>query len=303
MPSALQQRIDGLADLTLVGSERNDDTDCCLAGVTKLSKEVNEAVAYLSAHDQRTYADSVKALKARLDQVRAAKQPKPKFSFKSRQKNASAASSGNGPSLARTSGLQASEGIGDHTSGLSSPSQSSNVASQEARLCTAGGSHEVEDAKSTEDEQYPALEDMPETMSIRRPSFSYANSINISGHSGLHIVLPLSASGAISTGKLFRIRRSVIDMSTPTNDERQFTSLTLRNVRDSLIVCGKASGPVYLTGLKRAVVVVSCRQFRMHDSKDCEVYLFCLTGPIIEQCKGIKFAPLPSCQVSALRPV
>jgi hypothetical protein len=38
------------------GSERNDATDQCLAGVDKLSHDVKDASTYLPAYDQRTYS-------------------------------------------------------------------------------------------------------------------------------------------------------------------------------------------------------------------------------------------------------
>lgn len=48
--------MDRLADTALIGGERSDATDHCLAGITRLSSEVKDASGYLPSYDQRTYA-------------------------------------------------------------------------------------------------------------------------------------------------------------------------------------------------------------------------------------------------------
>jgi hypothetical protein len=46
-----------LADTALIGGERSDATDHCLAGIARLSSEVKDASSYLPTYDQRTYAE------------------------------------------------------------------------------------------------------------------------------------------------------------------------------------------------------------------------------------------------------
>lgn len=46
-----------LADTALIGGERADATDHCLAGIARLSSEVKEASSYLPTYDQRTYVE------------------------------------------------------------------------------------------------------------------------------------------------------------------------------------------------------------------------------------------------------
>ncbi len=86
-------------------------------------------------------------------------------------------------------------------------------------------------------------------------------------------------------------------MSAPTSSSavaRPFTGLTLRNIDNSLIVGGHVAGPIHITNMHDSVLVVACGQFRMHDSKAVDVYLHCGSRPIIEDCEGIRFAPLPN---------
>jgi hypothetical protein len=49
--------MDRLADTSLVGGERVDATDHCLAGVVRLSNEVKDAASYIPTYDQRVYAE------------------------------------------------------------------------------------------------------------------------------------------------------------------------------------------------------------------------------------------------------
>ena len=44
-----------LADTSLVGGERSDATDHCLAGIARLSNEVKDASSYIPTYDQRIY--------------------------------------------------------------------------------------------------------------------------------------------------------------------------------------------------------------------------------------------------------
>lgn len=45
-----------LEHFSLVGGERQDGIDHCLAGITGLSNEVSDAAEYIPAYDLRTYS-------------------------------------------------------------------------------------------------------------------------------------------------------------------------------------------------------------------------------------------------------
>lgn len=133
---------------------------------------------------------------------------------------------------------------------------------------------------------------------VRAPSFRQANSISLSEHEGLHIILPPSAAHATSSGSLTDLKRCIVDMSTPTVNGKPFAGLALKDIANSLIVAGQVAGAAHMTNLQNSIVVVSSRQVRMHDCKNVDVYLSCMSRPIIEDCKDIRFAPLPDCYVS-----
>jgi len=94
----------------------------------------------------------------------------------------------------------------------------------------------------------------------------------------------------------------VVDLEQPTYAGSPFPGLTVRNVSKSLMLCGKVSGAIHMTNLQDCVLVVACRQFRMHECKNVVVYLHCASRPIIEDCERIRFTPLPETYVDdALR--
>lgn len=136
--------------------------------------------------------------------------------------------------------------------------------------------------------------------SIRKPSFSQAANVNISGHNGLHIILPPSASRATSSGALTRLNRCIVDMSVPTaNGGSPFAGLALKNIKGSLIIAGHVAGAAHITGVEDSIIVVASKQVRMHDCKNVDIYLHCPSRPIIEDCINIRFAPIPKSHVSA----
>ena len=50
-----------LEDTAMIGGERKDAVDHCLAGIARLQKEVSDASSYVPAYDQRTYSEVTKA--------------------------------------------------------------------------------------------------------------------------------------------------------------------------------------------------------------------------------------------------
>lgn len=136
------------------------------------------------------------------------------------------------------------------------------------------------------------------TGSIRKPSFSQATNVSISGHKGLHIILPSSASRATSSGSLTRLNGCIVDMSAPTTEGAPFAGLALKNITNSLIIAGHVAGPAHITAVEDSIIVVASRQVRMHDCKNTDIYLHCASRPIIEDCGNVRFSPIPACHVS-----
>ncbi|PSN62554.1 TBCC-domain-containing protein [Corynespora cassiicola Philippines] len=290
--TALQEQMERLHNTSYSGGERNDAVDHCLAGIDRLSHEVKDASSYIPAYDQRTYAEAIKALSEKLQNIRNTFNPPKKFQFKSFRKNASAISISDAAELAQQNKLRVP---GDNSD--------SNATSSFAPtpLDKLSPTEEKSQQEAFLDKSVESVKDQDEALnqaSIRKPSFSNATSVTISNHSAAHIILPTSASHATSSGTVSNVKRSVIDLSPPTQDGGPFAQLILKNIKDSLIVCGQVSGAAHITGVENSVVVASCRQFRMHGSKNVDVYLHCSSRPIIEDCENVRFAPLPEAFVT-----
>lgn len=133
---------------------------------------------------------------------------------------------------------------------------------------------------------------------VQRPDFAGASSVAIDSHSGLHIVLPTSASHATVPASLTSLRHCVVDLSIPTASGKPFAGLAVKNVNHSLLVCGQVNGAAHITGVRQSVIVVLCHQFRMHDCHDVDVYLYCSSKPVIERCENIRFGEIPQAYVS-----
>jgi hypothetical protein len=127
---------------------------------------------------------------------------------------------------------------------------------------------------------------------VQRPAFAKTTQVTISKHTNLHVVLPATVSHAMSSGTVSNLEHCVIDLSPPTINA-PFSALYLKNIKDSLIVCGQVTGAIHITNVENSVLVTSCRQFRMHASKNVAVYLHSASRPIIEDCRDVRFAPLP----------
>lgn len=129
--------------------------------------------------------------------------------------------------------------------------------------------------------------------SIRRPSFSQAKQIGIADQRLLHIIVPESASRATAAGSLNDLSDCIVDLTLPTRS-RAFPGLALRDIKKCVIVAGRVAGPVHITGVSDSVIVLASHQARIHECRNVDIYLHCTSHPIIEDCSGMRFAPLPS---------
>ncbi|KAI4152369.1 MAG: hypothetical protein LQ340_002940 [Diploschistes diacapsis] len=287
-----------LGDLSHVGGERIDAIEHCLAGISRLQKEVQDASSYIPSYDQRIYSEE--ALHQKLDSTRKALAPKSKFAFKSTlKKNGSAISLSDAAELAMQQRAKLFKNPKDASSAESSsvttpikpttpPNESASGSQDRERMGSLGSF-----LKAAGVNNQKVRPGNGSSSRVRTMSFAASKSVEISSHSAVHIILPSSAAHATSSGSLTNLRGCIVDMSMPTATGRPFAGLAIQNVNQSLLVCGNVSGAAHITGVNQSVIVVSARQFRMHECSDCVVYLQNSSKPIIEDCHGIQFAPLP----------
>ncbi|KAK5125254.1 hypothetical protein LTR85_000930 [Meristemomyces frigidus] len=282
----LQEQMDRLQTHGASGGERADAVSHCQAGIARLSDAVKDASSIIPAYDQRSYGEAIKALSAKLEQIRSTFAPRPKFSFKSGasfplKKNASAISISDAAELAEQKRRQVPGYTSDN-------SGESSMATTPAYL-RSPAPERVDESFESEDQGSSSIDQAR----VRQFSSSQSTAVKINDHVGLHIILPPSAGHATSSGTLSNLRRCVVDMSSPTSSGHPFATLTLKNICNSLIICGHVSGAIHLTNIANSVIVVASRQFRMHESHNCDVYLLTTSRPIIEDCSAVHFTPLP----------
>jgi len=291
----LQEQIAQLENYSLVGGEKQDAIDHVNSGITRLSDEVSDASGFVPAYDQRVYSQAIKALQEKLQDARTKFAPKPRFQFK-QQKNNSAISLNDAAELAQEKRLKA-PGFGQSL--LSS--NESSIATTPAHLKTppseANSKDTLGDLPSFPKNYNEEMTKGP-AAPVRKPSFSQATNVDISGHNRLHIILPSSASRATASGSLTKLNRCIVDMSVPTANGAPFAGLALQSIKDSLIIAGHVAGAAHITGVENSIIVVESRQVRMHDCKNVDIYLHCASRPIIEDCSNVRFSPIPECYMT-----
>ncbi|KXX76764.1 Tubulin-folding cofactor C [Madurella mycetomatis] len=292
--AALQDQITQLSTFATVGGERQDAIEHILSGISRLSNEVADAADYVPAYDQRTYSDVIKVLKEQLNETTAAFAPKSRFRFKPRAAVEADATSPAAETMTKpdTRRLNPRATTSTTTAGSEASVTAEEKQDSISSLPTIGGNG----GGSSNSKNYNDEIALPSGTKggVRKPSFSTARDVALSDHEHVHILLPPSASRATSAGTLANLTRCVVDMSVPTiGGAAPFASLTLNGISSSVIVAGHVDGPVHITGVRDSVIVVTARQVRIHECENVVFYLHCVSRPIIEDCKGVKFAPAP----------
>lgn len=282
--TALQEDIANLANISPTGGERKDATDHVLSGISRLTKEVSDASEYAPPRDQMIYGQALKALREQVNIQSRGLGPKTGFEFTQESKDSWVAA-------------------GNSKASAAAPDVDNDIdATVQAEKTDAVGDLPSFNGAATKD--YNAEMASQGGTGVRKPSFSQARDIDISNHRGMHIILPATASRATASGTLMELRGCVLDMSAPFAARRKkgvshpgaapFNTLAIRNISGSLVIAGQVAGPAHVTGVRDSVLVVNARQVRMHECRNVSVYLWCGSHPIIEDCEGVRVAPLPA---------
>lgn len=228
-----------------------------------------------------------------MTETRAAFEPRSKFSFKTK-KNTSAVSLSDAAVLAVEGRLSVP---GYHSPGASSIDSSAN---HTPNFPSSPLKPELTPTS------FPgvATGDFATKPHSEKPGGAFAatgiSSVSVDDHHRLHIMLPASGSTSTVPVSITSLDRCIVDMSIPTANGKPYASLTAKGIKESLLICGQVNGPAHITGVEQSVIVVSCRQFRMHDCSNVDVYLSCSSNPIIEDCSNIRFGRIPKAYVSVL---
>ncbi|KAI9101047.1 tubulin binding cofactor C-domain-containing protein [Phlyctochytrium arcticum] len=127
----------------------------------------------------------------------------------------------------------------------------------------------------------------------RQPSPN-AHSRTISDYHNKYIALPTppsSSDGVVLTPKdyyLSNLSQCILNFITS-----PVAALHVKHLRDTLVIIGPVSGSVLIEDCENCVMLLACRQFRMHHTRTTAIYLHLPSHPIIEDCTDLTFAPYP----------
>ncbi|KAF2278386.1 TBCC-domain-containing protein [Westerdykella ornata] len=149
--------------------------------------------------------------------------------------------------------------------------------------------------RSAAEESQSTVESSSQQTPTSQPTFKEEQSATIFHRNNAYITLPTTSGNSSRT--IANITNSIIlpPLSEPQTVASPLASLILKDISTSLIILPQIDGPIHMTNITSSILVASCRQFRMHASRDVQVYLHCGSRPIIEDCEGVRFAPLPEC--------
>ncbi|RDA92723.1 hypothetical protein CP533_1426 [Ophiocordyceps camponoti-saundersi (nom. inval.)] len=284
----LEDQIDQLESVSAVAGERQEAIDHVLAGIAQVQNQVSDAADHTPSYDRRQYAEpsqvyfeqTVKSLHDKLNETVTRVTPKSRFQFRRSVDDS----------------VHVDMGAPENDPRLNRGSLSRKSLPKTFETAVDEGEDTVSRLPSSPTgRDYNQELSQPGVSGIRKPSFSTAKNIGISNQVGLHVILPSSAARATASGSLTKLRNCIVDMSVPTVQGKPFPGLSLKSISNSLIVAGRVSGPVHITDVTDSILVMVARQVRIHDCSNVDVYLHCGSHPIIEDCTGMRFAPLPEC--------
>jgi hypothetical protein len=259
----LQDQLSGLSSKST--AEQGPAISTILAGISRLSKEVSDASEHLPAYDQRQCAEQVKTLSEKFQATKEDLKPRTKFKFRGKVKSkAPVREEGLGTSATKD------EASGDKTK--------------------AGGGEEIISEFLVDINQ--KIRAAGKDNEISGLSFTDASQVMIYDQANVRIQLPVSSAPPRSSSVIRSISSSVIDLSKASPPSNPLAGLILRDISNSIIICGVVSGPIHITNMKNSKLVVVCQQFRMHESKDVDIYLHCGSKPIVEDVEQVRFAPI-----------
>lgn len=238
-----------------------------------------------------TPLQAIKGLREKFDETRASFGPRTRFTFKTARRNFPV--NGAEPAAQEHRDLSGKQSLlsEHHPEG-----QGSSTASiLRTPPTTVDKSQRI--VRDSEEREHTNLN--PQAAATRSPAFSKSSTVSIIDEPDSHIILPPSALHKSKLCSLTSLSGCIVDLSVLSpQDNASFASLTVKNIRTSLLVCGNVSGPAHITAVEDSVIAVKCRQFRMHECRNVDVYLSCSSRPIIEDCSGIRFAPIPNTYVN-----
>ena len=265
----LQEQVDSLSSPKFDLAQRKATTEALLASSVKLAAQLGDASNELAAYDLRSYNQALKDIQDKLATNQASYAPKPKFSFKNKRL---ATPQSEASSAATSRSITPSQ---PDDSGLDRPVP---VFAQPIQQVDSAACRRAE-GQSTAPATGVALTETH--ISIHGSSKAYLNTAGLTNND---LTTPSCVVSNVS--------KSIVYLDSDQSHPPPL--LTINDVEESLILAARINGPAHITNLESSILVMSCRQFRMHNSHAVDVYLYCSSRPIIENCSSIRFTTIPA---------
>ena len=145
----------------------------------------------------------------------------------------------------------------------------------------AAGTTPIENAPQIDYHPSPAMRD------------TFSGCVTISHQTDRYITRTVSTAMAPVSVSLLDLQNCFVNLPAAKDLKGGYSSMTIKNVKYSLLICGTVYGAAHITNVKASVILLTTQQCRIHECHDCVVYLNVGSQPIIEDCQGIRVAPLP----------
>ncbi|KAI9594416.1 tubulin binding cofactor C-domain-containing protein [Syncephalis fuscata] len=246
------------------GRGLDDQLSRLLQQINALRSKVTEALVYIPTYDEQQYMKALNTLSEQLSQKRTRFAPRKKFAFRSRPV---ASSTEPTPNVAST--LSGTSNNDISTATAATVSSNSMTTSNNASEQNIGSAFEIRDQSG----QYTALADQ------------------LAGDVSKATLATNDCALTNMTNCIIDLRLPATDTSTGSNAYRPLSALHIRKLKRCIVLVGNVEGSIMLHECQQCIFLMACRQFRMHTSDQCDIYMHCSSQPIIEHCNRIRFAP------------
>lgn len=252
-------------------SSTNNNNEEALTRITTkiqgLEKRITDASAlFLPPYDVRRAQEEAAGLREKLENVRTALAPRKKFSFASRRSKAAAAVG---------AATKEEERVGGN-------SVEKKEATQEGNTSTTSSSTSTPPPSQTHP---PSSSTTTATATLKEKDDSHHAMEGFTSHS--NTTLTLSSLGPIPPKDLLLrdLTNCTIHLLAPLH------FLRMENLLNCKVLVGPVSGPVYLESCRDCTFHLASRQLRIHNTHTSTLYVHTVSGPIIEDCDKLMFAP------------
>jgi hypothetical protein len=240
---------------------------------------------YLPPYDLRQAQEASRSMEARVVEAKQKLAPRKKFAFSARKKPAAPAAQPAPPAPSANTGANDADGKVNNANDANDAQNANDADAPNANDAKVNNANDS-DAASKNPDAVATAPAPPAPSGEAAPGGTARTELR--GHSapagGPPLQLVRDAQGC-DTDLTALSNCHVLVTGTP-------GALRLRDLAHCTVVCRAVDGPVFMEDCTDCTVYARCRQVRIHGTHRTDCYLAVRSGPIIEHCSGMRFAPL-----------